>query len=127
MSTITQLETMAELYEEQGDYINARELYKKALVYKETQFGQKYTGLAEDLYNLGLLYFATDQHAEAERLLLRALALEKQAFGPEHPNVNDTLSVLEALYGEQRAKWQHEPTDYQAQINKQELIGLAYT
>jgi hypothetical protein len=39
---------------------------------------------------------ATDQLEEAEPLYRRALAIDEQSFGPDHPNVGTDLNNLAA-------------------------------
>jgi tetratricopeptide (TPR) repeat protein len=53
--------------------------------------------VATHLNNLALLLKATDQLEEAEPLYRRALAIDEQSFGPDHPNVGTDLNNLAAL------------------------------
>jgi tetratricopeptide (TPR) repeat protein len=53
------------------------------------------------LNNLAELYDAKGNYARAEPLYQRALAIYKQTFGPEHPDVAMTLNNLAELYREQ--------------------------
>jgi len=46
---------------------------------------------------LGILYHARAQHAQAEPLMRRALEIDEKAFGPEHPRVATDLNNLAAL------------------------------
>ncbi|MBI3948720.1 MAG: tetratricopeptide repeat protein [Armatimonadetes bacterium] len=58
-------------------------------------------GIAEPtatlMNDLGLLLHARAQYAEAEPLMRRALAINEESFGPEHPNVAIRLNNLAAL------------------------------
>ena len=47
------------------------------------------------------LYVDQDKLAEAEPLLQRSLAIWQKVFGPEHPNVAQSLSLLAVLYNAQ--------------------------
>ena len=53
--------------------------------------------MATHLNNLALLLKATDRLAEAEALYRRALAIDEQNFGWDHPNVGTDLNNLAAL------------------------------
>ena len=50
-----------------------------------------------DLNNLAQLLQATNRLAEAEPLMRRALAIDEQSFGPDHPNVASGLNNLAQL------------------------------
>ena len=53
--------------------------------------------VARDLNNLAQLLQATNRLAEAEPLMRRALAIDEQAYGPDHPNVAIRLNNLAQL------------------------------
>ncbi len=50
-----------------------------------------------DLNNLATLLQATNRLGEAEKLMRRALAINKTSFGPDHPNVAACLNNLAQL------------------------------
>ena len=50
------------------------------------------------LSNLAELYRDTGRHAEAEPLLVRALAITEKALGPDHPATANRLNNLVGLY-----------------------------
>jgi len=59
---------------------------------------------------LGLLYIAKEDHAEAERLLLETFHGHETKLGPEHPHTVDSLKQLVSLYEawskpEEAGKW----------------------
>jgi hypothetical protein len=49
------------------------------------------------LNNLALLLHATNRLSKAEPLMRRALAIDEQSYGPEHPEVAIALNNLAAL------------------------------
>jgi tetratricopeptide (TPR) repeat protein len=57
--------------------------------------------LAESLGRLGMLYYDQGRYLEAEPLLQKALVLNKQLLGPEHPKVANSLNNLAGLYESQ--------------------------
>ena len=56
--------------------------------------------MATSLNSLAVLYLAQDQHAQAEPLYQRALAIREKALGPDHPNVATSLENYAALLRE---------------------------
>ena len=53
--------------------------------------------MSAPLSALGRLYRNSGRYAEAEPLLLRAVAICERAQGPEHPELVDTLNVAPEL------------------------------
>ncbi|MGH7823629.1 MAG: tetratricopeptide repeat protein [Candidatus Binatia bacterium] len=58
----------------------------------------RHYGVAISLNNLAEVYRFQAKFASAEPLYKRAIAIQKKAFGSEHPNVATTLNNLAALY-----------------------------
>ena len=54
--------------------------------------------MAASLSNLAGLYMQQEHYADAEPLYKRALAIDQQVFGPDHPEVATSLRNLAALY-----------------------------
>ena len=61
------------------------------------------------LNNLAGLLQATNRHAEAEPLIRRALAIDEESFGPDHPNVANRLNNLAGLLQETNRLAEAEP------------------
>ena len=97
MNHSTNLKALAQYYEDIGDYDTAERLLTRALEADEKCFGPRHPVLAEDLFNLGLLLYATEKFFKAETMLTRALEVQTKALGPEHPAVKETIDVLTAL------------------------------
>ena len=76
-----------------------------------------------DLNNLGLLYYTEGQYAQAEPLHVRALAIREEAFGPEHPDVAQSLSNLAGLYLAQGEDGKAEPLLVRALAIKEKAFG----
>jgi tetratricopeptide (TPR) repeat protein len=64
--------------------------------------------------NLGIVYSAQRQHAKAEPLLLRALAIRTETLGPGHSNVATSLDNLAVLYDDQKQYAKAEPLYHRA-------------
>ena len=100
------LNSLATFYVNQGKYEKAEQMYLQALRIWEKTMGlnypdatlgtlalqilEKVLGLhpdvARSLNNLAKIYQMRDENKEAEQLLKRALAIQEQVLGPEHPH-----------------------------------------
>jgi CHAT domain-containing protein len=89
---------LAELYDDQGQYLKSEPLHVRALAIDEKVLGPDHPGVATDLNNLAGLYRAQGQYAKAEPLYVRALAIDEKALGPDHPDVANTLNNLAVLH-----------------------------
>ncbi len=58
--------------------------------------------LADTLNDLGVLYGMQNRYIEAEPLFQRAVAINEQAFGRQHPSVVVTLQNLSVMYATQK-------------------------
>jgi tetratricopeptide (TPR) repeat protein len=81
-------------------FAEAEQHFRDALQIAE-QFGHADPRLAETLTDLALLQMGpgrrSDRASDAEAFLRRALAIREQAFGPDHPEVAQTLIHLATL------------------------------
>ncbi len=82
---------------EQGDYAEAEKQIKAAVKNAEG-FEPEDPRVATTLDNLGELYRAQGQYAEAETFHKRALAIWEKALGPDHPDVATSLNNLAGVY-----------------------------
>jgi tetratricopeptide (TPR) repeat protein len=104
MKSASQLKSMGEWYEENGDYESAELMLRSAILMEEQLVGEDSLELVTDLHNLGLLCYALEKYEEAEALLRRAWMIETQKLGPMHP---DTLATLNAI-SDLSCDWQKE-------------------
>ncbi len=74
----------------QGQYAEAEKQFLAAVKEAEA-FGSQDPRLALSLSNLGTLYQARGQHAQAEPLFKRSLAIREKVLGPEHREVAQSL------------------------------------
>ena len=95
---------MATLFQDEGDFAQARRFYQAALrmcqsLYPESQYPRGHPQLAGILLNLGTLLEAQGTHGEARGYYERALEM-REAFYPEdrypqgHPDLADSLNTL---------------------------------
>ncbi len=85
------LNNLAELYQEQGQYAKAEPLYQRSLKIWEKALGPDHPHVAVSLNNLATLYYNQEQYAKAEPLYQRALKIWEKALGPDHPDVANAL------------------------------------
>ena len=76
------LNSLAGLLREGGDFAGARPLYERALQIFEQSLGSTHFLVGMSLNNLALLYHALGDYAKAEPLFQRALVINEQALGP---------------------------------------------
>ena len=72
---------------EQGDYAEAARQFQAALSLADAG------SLSTSLMNLAAVYYAQGQYTDAAPLYRRALVLQEQILGPDHPQL---VGVLEA-------------------------------
>jgi hypothetical protein len=49
------------------------------------------------MQSLGILYSAQERHSEAEKLLKSSLEIMKEIYGPEHPNILESMQNLVSI------------------------------
>lgn len=94
MKTAAELQNLANLAEERGDYAKAARLHSKALEKMEKETGTDQPELIEYLYNLGMIRFALDEKNEARNYFSRQLSILLQYFPEEHTDVIELRQIL---------------------------------
>jgi tetratricopeptide (TPR) repeat protein len=110
-------------YRDQGWYLRAEPLLKRALAIFEKALGPEHPDVATSLNHLALLYKQQGKYAQAEPLYRRALAIFEKALGPEHPDVATSLNNLAKLYHAQGKYAQAEPLCQRALAIKEKALG----
>ena len=77
VNVATSLNSLALLYEIQGEYALAEPLYKRSLKIVEKALGPDHPNVATNLNNLAKLYRATNRHKEAKELESRASEIRR--------------------------------------------------
>ena len=103
------LNNLAFLYDNQGRYVDAEPLYRRALAIAEKTLGPDHPSVAISLNNLARLFERQGLYADAEPLYKRALDINEKALGPDHPTVAISLNNLASLYKDQRRYADAEP------------------
>lgn len=75
MKTAVELQQLADICEERGDYIKASRLHGKALAAAQRDYGPESVELESFLYNSGMIALALDENTNASRHFERLLKL----------------------------------------------------
>jgi tetratricopeptide (TPR) repeat protein len=94
----TSLSNLASLYQSQGRYSQAEQLFVEVLAIWKHLRRDEHPDVATSLNNLALLYHTQGRYFEAEPMFVEALAMWKHLLGDEHPNVANILNNLALLY-----------------------------
>lgn len=98
MKSAAEIQALANLAEERGDYIKAARLHHKALVKMERQAGADHIDLVDYLFNLGMIQCALDDLSAAEETFTRQLIILLQHNSEDHIDVIETRQILAELY-----------------------------
>lgn len=98
MKSAAEIQALANLAEERGDYAKAARLHQKALVKKEREVGADQPDLVEYLYNVGMIRCALDQRQSAEEAFTRQLDLMLQYYPEEHVDVIELRQILAEIH-----------------------------
>lgn len=99
--TATNLNNLAGLLEDVGDFLGARPMFDRALAIREKALGPEHRETATSLSNLACLMQAQGKLSEARPLFERALTIREKALGPEHPETATSLKILASLLWQQ--------------------------
>ena len=80
---------MAMVYEAQGEYGKALELYEQALAIKLKALGPAHARTADTMYNMALLHRKQGNGAQAKALFLRCAATYAKCYGEQHEETRD--------------------------------------
>jgi tetratricopeptide (TPR) repeat protein len=122
---------------EQGDYAEAARQFQAALAIAETLTPDD-PRLSTSLINLATVYRTQGQYTQAESCYQRALVLQEQILGTEHPQLVEVLEAYAALKREMhplRSMLPWSPAskmaararrirEYEAHAELQEALGL---
>lgn len=92
------LNNLAELYRNTGQFEKAEKLYLKTIEIERRVFGDINPSLAITYDNLGLLYSGADKMKEAEEYCLKSLTIKQNTFGTNNPVCSDVMASLAYIY-----------------------------
>jgi tetratricopeptide (TPR) repeat protein len=79
-------------------YAEAETAYVAILKLADGVLKARRESIAATYNNLGILYYKTKKFSKSEEMLLTALSMKKQVWGPSHNDVGLTLRNLSRLY-----------------------------
>ena len=88
---------LGRLYKNKANFATSLHWYRRGRDLCEERLGSEHPLTASSLNNLAALLQDTNRLAEAEPLMLRALAIAEASYGPDHPNVANRLNNLAQL------------------------------
>ncbi len=89
---------LATVYQDLGDYEQARDLLEAALTSARKNFGADHPTVAVRQSNLALVYQDLGDYEKARELLEAALTSDQKNFGADHPTVAVSQSNLASVY-----------------------------
>jgi hypothetical protein len=98
MKTAIELQQLADICEERGDYVKAARLHKKALQSAERTYGVEASEMVSYVYNVGMISLALDDNQGATQQFSRLLQLFERNGG----ETNDVEEVQQLLYALQK-------------------------
>jgi tetratricopeptide (TPR) repeat protein len=126
-STLNTVNSLGNLYCDQGKLAEAEQMYKRALAGKEQALGPNHKSTLNTVNNLGILYSDQGKLAEAEQMYKRALAGNEQALGPNHTSTLNTVNNLGILYRDQGKLAEAEQMYKRALAGKEQALGPDHT
>jgi hypothetical protein len=97
LSEPQRLSYLADWCEENGDYALAAAWLQRAVALKQFSLNSDPLEIAEDYYNLGLLYLALDDDFNERRSLLKAFQYQDKHLGSRHPDTLETMALLHEM------------------------------
>ncbi len=95
------LSGLADVYQEQGKYAQAAQIYERVLNILKDILGSENTLVAISLKNLANVYHYQGNYVLAEKLFIQALKIQEKALGNMHHEVGVILNDLALLYQDQ--------------------------
>ncbi|MGA2289113.1 FxSxx-COOH system tetratricopeptide repeat protein [Bradyrhizobium sp.] len=92
--TAQSLHNLANLLQDQGDFVSVQPLHERALAIRERVLGTRHPDTAQSLNSLAMQLVIQGDFANAGMLLERALAIRQETLGPEHPATAQSLNNL---------------------------------
>ncbi len=92
------LNSLAEVYKEQGKYNEAIKAHKESIKIAKDTIGTKHSSYATRLNNLALVYYVQEKYEEAIKLYEEAIEIAKETIGIMHPAYATRLNNLALAY-----------------------------
>ncbi len=103
------LHSLARLYRLQGMYVEAEQIFLRAIAIKEERLGKNHIDVANSVNSLAVVYQSQGKYSEAEPLHLRSLEIRERQLGEDNPDVANSINGLAQLYRAQGNYSEAEP------------------
>lgn len=100
-STLTTINDLGVLYQDQQQLIMAEKMYKRALKRRAAKFGPNGRPTLATVNNLATLFLEQGKLAHVERMYKWALKGKEEELGPNHLSTLHTVNNLAAFYADQ--------------------------
>jgi CHAT domain-containing protein/tetratricopeptide (TPR) repeat protein len=118
-----QLARQAGEYLNQGRYVEAERLFRRALKSREIALGRDDPDTLNTAHNLGTALRGLHRYAEAEALYRRTLQTMERVLGPDHPDTLNTVYQLAHNYDDQSRYAEAEPLFRRALETRTRVLG----
>lgn len=117
------LNDLAGVYHNQGQWTEAEPLYQRALALQEQSLGAEAPPTLRTLGNLALLHYSQKRYAESEALNQRVLASREKHLGTMHADTGQSVLNLAYVYYRQQRYTEADPLFKRAFAIYQEVYG----
>ena len=95
------LQTLADIYSDQGDFLNSIEIDKRILKIKEDEYGFNNPEVAITLNLIGLSYWELGKSETAKQFLKRSIKILEKKLGRNNIETINSLNNLALVYGDE--------------------------
>lgn len=92
------------IYYDEGNFVDAEDMFKKALEIDKCFLSIKHRGIAFDLNNLGLAQLARGKRPQAQKTLQQSWEIFHDLYGASHPYTIATLESLRAVWKKAKSR-----------------------
>jgi tetratricopeptide (TPR) repeat protein len=121
--TLSSLNHLGVLLEQQGRLAEAKALHIRALAGSEETLGSEHRLTLDIVNNLGALYLQQGKLAESEAFYIRALSGKEKLLGPEHISTLGTINNFGLLFRQQGKLAESEAFYMRALSGKEKVLG----
>lgn len=125
--TIFALQTLAQCYINQDQYLQAEELQRRILEVHQSIHGNRNLNTAMSMAPLAKMYHLQGRYSEAEQLRISELEIRRALQGNRHPDTLNTISWLAAAYFQQYRHKDAEQLLVEELEGRRELYSVRHT
>ncbi|MCJ1383790.1 hypothetical protein MMC17_006904 [Xylographa soralifera] len=122
-NTLTSINNLALIYQNQGRWKEAEELNIRTLKTKQKVLGGEHPSTLISMDNLAEIYRNQGRWKEAEELIIQIKEISQKVLGKEHPNMLFSMHNLALIY-QYQGRWKEaEELNIQTLKTKQKVLG----